>query len=663
MNELIHLLTLDEKLMLLTGKDIWHTATIDRLHLSSIRMADGPHGLRKLTDVTQGVGESIPSVAFPTLSALATTWNLDLAYQMAEALADECKQQNVDVLLGPGTNIKRTPLCGRNFEYFSEDPYLSGKLASSYIQGLEDHSVASCLKHFAANNQEFGRMSMSSDIDLRTLREIYFKPFEMAIKDSHPSTIMCAYNKLNGTYCSQNKWLLQDILRDTLNFEGIVISDWWAVHDRTAALLASLDLQMPYTLESFSNLKSAYENGEITMEDIDTALTRILTFIETCLENRKKSFPSIGLEFKHQLAEEIALESMVLLKNENNILPISSQKIHKLSLIGEYADKPFIQGGGSAKVNPIFCDSTFTALKDLAPDDLKISLANVYATWLPVHDVENIVHAVEVARDADMAIVFVGNGDIVETESLDREHIKLKRAAEILIREVAKVNPQTVVVLQVGSAIDMSNWIDKVQAVVLQGYAGGASGLALAKLLLGHTNPSGKLTETYPLCLEDCPAYEKDFMDGISLNYKEGIMVGYRYYDTYYKEVAYPFGFGLSYTSFSYSNIKLIQDDYTHEIKLSCSLTNTGLVYGKEIAQLYVHRAYSKVLRPDKELKGFQKVGLAPGEKAEIIFLVPLSELAYFDISTNSWQEEPGSIDFLIGASSRDIRLIISHTL
>ena len=661
MKELINLLTLDEKLMLLTGKDIWHTATIDRLNLSSIRMSDGPHGLRKLTDVTQGVGESIPSIAFPTLSALATTWNLDLAYQMGEALADECKQQDVDVLLGPGTNIKRTPLCGRNFEYFSEDPYLSGKLASSYIQGLEDHGIASCLKHFAANNQEFGRMSMSSDIDLRTLREIYFKPFEMAIKEAHPSTVMCAYNKLNGTYCSQNKWLLQDILRDTLNFEGIVISDWWAVHDRTAALLASLDLQMPYTEESLPNLKAAYEKGEITMEDIDTALSRLLFFIETCLENRKKSFPPISLESKHQLAEAIALESMVFLKNENNILPIHSQKIHKLALIGEYADQPFIQGGGSAKVNPIFCDSTFTALKDLAPDDLKVSLANVYATWLPVHDVENIVRAVEVAKDADMAIVFVGNGDIVETESLDREHIKLKRAAEILIREVAKVNPQTVVVLQVGSAIDMSNWIDRVQAVMLQGYAGGASGLALAKLLLGHINPSGKLTETYPLCLEDCPTYEKDFIDGMSLNYKEGIMVGYRYYDTYHKEVAYPFGFGLSYTTFTYSDLKLCQSHDMDTLELSCSITNTGSVFGKEIAQLYVHRKNSTVLHPEKELKGFLKVGLEPVEKVDIKFLIPMSELTYFDVYTNSWQNETGAVYFSIGTSSRDIRLTVPY--
>jgi len=663
MKELIHKLNLDEKLMLLTGKDIWHTTNIDALNLTSIRMSDGPHGLRKLLNVTEGVGDAIPSVAFPTLSALATTWNPELAYEMARALADECKEQDVDVLLGPGTNIKRTPLCGRNFEYFSEDPYLSGKLASSYIKGLEDHGIASCLKHFAANNQEFGRMSMSSDIDLRTLREIYFKPFEMAIHEAHPSAIMCAYNKLNGTYCSQSKWLLQHILRDTLAFEGIVISDWWAVHDRGAALLASLDLQMPYTEESFPNLKAAYEKGEISMADIDTALLRLLTFIEICLENRKKNFSPISLQAKHELAENIALESMVLLKNENNLLPISSQEVHKLALIGEYADKPFIQGGGSSKVNPIFCDSTFSTLKALAPDDMEITLAHVYATWLPVHDVENIVRGVEAAKQADMAIVFVGNGDILETESLDREHIKLKRSTEILIREVAKVNSKTVVVLQVGSAIDMSHWASKVQSIILQGYAGGASGLALAKLLLGYASPSGKLTETYPLCLEDCPAYEQDFIDGISLNYKEGILVGYRYYDTYHKEVAYPFGFGLSYTSFSYSDIKLVQDDLAHEVKLSCTVTNTGLVYGKEIAQLYVHRPHSKVLRPDKELKGFQKVGLAPGEKAEINFLVPLSELAYFDISTDSWQNEPGNIDFLVGASSRDIRLMISHTV
>ncbi len=540
MNELIHKLSLEEKLMLLTGKDIWHTTNIDALNLESIRMSDGPHGLRKLVDASQGIGEATESVAFPTLSALATTWNPELAYEMGKALADECKAQEIDVLLGPGTNIKRTPLCGRNFEYFSEDPYISGKLASSYIRGVEEHGIASCLKHFAANNQEFGRMSMSSDIDLRTLREIYFKPFEMAIHEAYPSTIMCAYNKLNGTYCSENKWLLQHILRDTLGFTGIVISDWWAVHDRARALLASLELQMPYTEDSFPNLKAAYEKGEISMETIDTVLSRLLTFIDTCLENRKKTFPPISLEAKHGLAEDIALESMVLLKNENNILPISSQEVHKIALIGEYADKPFIQGGGSAKVNPIFWDSTFSALKTLAPESMEITLAPVYATWLPVHDVENVVKGIEAAKQTDMAIVFVGNGDILETESLDREHIRLKKSTEILIREVAKANSKTVVVLQVGSAIDMSHWSSMVQAIILQGYAGGASGLALAKLLLGYTSPSGKLTETYPLCLEDCPAYEKDFMDGVSLNYKEGILVGYRYYDTHQKEVAYP---------------------------------------------------------------------------------------------------------------------------
>ena len=663
MKELIHKLNLEEKLMLLTGKDIWHTANIDSLNLASIRMSDGPHGLRKLVDPTQGIGEAIPSVAFPTLSALATTWNPDLAYEMGKALADECKAQEIDVLLGPGTNIKRTPLCGRNFEYFSEDPYFSGKLASSYIKGVEDHGIASCLKHFAANNQEFGRMSMSSDIDLRTLREIYLKPFEMAIHEAHPSTIMCAYNKLNGTYCSENKWLLQHMLRDTFGFEGIVISDWWAVHDRAAALLASLELQMPYTEYSFPNLKTAYEKGEISMEDIDNALSRLLTFIHTCLENRKKTFSPISLEDKHNLAEEIALESMVLLKNENNILPISSQEVYKIALIGEYADKPFIQGGGSSKVNPIFHDSTFSSLKALAPPHIQITLAPVYATWLPVHDVENVVTAVEAAKQADMSIVFVGIGDVLETESLDREHIRLKKSTESLIREVSKVNPKTVVVLQVGSVIDMSHWAPMVQGIILQGYAGGASGLALAKLLLGHTSPSGKLTETYPLCLEDCPAYEEDFMDGISLNYKEGIFVGYRYYDTHQKEVAYPFGFGLSYTSFSYSDIKLTQDELTKEIKISCSITNTGSVYGKEIAQLYVHRPYSKILRPHKELKAFKKVGLAPGETVEIDFLVPLNELAYFDISTDSWQNESGCIDFLVGASSRDIQLAISHTV
>lgn len=656
MHSLLNQLTLSEKLQLLSGKDMWHTLPIHRLGLNELRMSDGPHGVRKMTETVDMSGETIKSVAFPTLSALATTWNPDLAYQMGEALADECHNLNVDILLGPGVNIKRTPLCGRNFEYFSEDPYLAGKMAAYYIRGLEEHGTATSLKHFAANNQEFGRTSINVEADLRTLHEIYFKPFEIAIKEGHPSTVMCAYNKLFDAHCSANKWLLSDILRDTLHFEGIVISDWWAVHDRTAALKAGLELQMPYTEDSYSNLMATYEKGDLTIEEIDNAADKLLAFIEKRLKIRKASYRSISLEEKHGLAKNIAAESMVLLKNKNNLLPIDPNKVQKVALIGEYAHDPFIQGGGSSKVNPLFVDSTLERMQELAPDNLDIQLAGVYSTWMAVKDVENVRRGVEAAKGADMAIVFVGNGEIVEKESIDREHIRLSKHTEILIREVAKVNPHTVVVMAVGSAIDTSNWIDQVEAVILQGYAGGASGSALADLLMGKVCPSGKLTETYPLHLEDCPAYE-EAGNGMLVQYKEGIMVGYRYYDTYEKEVAFPFGHGLSYTSFDYHHLAVTSSKDAKSLSITCDITNTGSRLGKETAQLYVHYDNSFVSRPMKELKGFTKVLLQPGETQTIHFTLPLENLAYYDVTIQNWVMNEKEITLMIGASSRDLRL------
>ncbi|MBE6023067.1 MAG: glycosyl hydrolase [Cellulosilyticum sp.] len=657
MHNLLNQLTLTEKLELLIGEDMWHTKAIERLGLDSIRMCDGPHGLRKMVNDRESIGEVIPSIAFPTLSALSTTWNPDLAYQMGTALASECQLNEVDVLLGPGINIKRTPLCGRNFEYFSEDPFLAGKMATAYTLGVEEHGTATCLKHFSANNQEFDRMCIDSKVDLRTLHEIYFKPFEMVISDASPSSIMCAYNKLNGTYCSQNKWLLTDILRDTLGFKGLAVSDWWAVHDSSASLKAGLELQMPYADYHLPNLMAAYEKGEITIEEIDAAVETILSFIDDRIKARQMPPSNISMEEKHQLAKDIALESMVLLKNEDHLLPITTNKFKKVVLIGEYADKPFIQGGGSARVNALFVDSTVETLKEIAPKDLEIHYAGVYATWTPHHDVENILRGIEAAKEADIAVVFVGTGDIVETESADREHIKLKKAAEILILQVAKVNPNTVVVLQAGSAIDMSSWISEVKAVVLQGFSGCASGSALAEILLGHVSPSGKLTETYPLHLEDCPAYEEDLGNGLTVHYIEGIMVGYRYYNTYNKEVAFPFGFGLSYTDFSYNHLAIQPNEDGEKMNISCEITNIGTYAAKEIAQLYVHYENSPVIRPVQELKGFQKVFLNPGETKIITFSISKEDLTYFDATSQTWKMDEPSVTFQVGSSSRAIHL------
>ncbi len=656
--EILSELTLQEKMDLLTGKDMWATVEIERLGIPSIRVSDGPHGVRKEYLDEYGEKKTHKAICFPTASALAATWNPELVYEAGKALANECAHLEVDVLLGPGTNIKRTPVCGRNFEYFSEDPLLAGELAAAYIKGVQELGISTCLKHFAANNQEVDRMCISSEVSERALREIYFKPFEIAIKKAHPWTIMCAYNRLNGVYCSENKWLLKDILREEFGFEGVVISDWWAVHDRAKALASSLELQMPYTEKSLQQLKSAYEKGEISEEQIDEALKGLLDFIFKIQQMKSKRQVAYNLENQRELAKQAACEAVILLKNEDNVLPIQKDKVKRIAVIGQYAEYPIIQGAGSACVNSEHIESAIDKIKELAGDTLEVAYNHGYSIWTCMPGSEVLGDAVMLANESDKAVIFVGNNEKIEAESFDRSTLKLTPDIENMILRIAEQNPETIVVIQAGSVIDMSSWIHKVKGVVFAGYAGQASGSAVAEILFGHVNPSGKTAETFPMCLEDTPAYPNYPGNGFATSYKEDLMVGYRHYDSINKQVLFPFGHGLSYTTFEYSDMRLSSEDIKagETINVTVKIRNTGDREGKETVQLYVRDVVSRVIRPFKELKGFSKLHLAPNEEKEVRFVLGKEAFSYYNTCLKKWHIESGVFEILVGASSRDIR-------
>ena len=655
--ELISKLSMDEKFALLTGKDNWNTVAVERLGIPSISVADGPHGLRKIEPGVDGKLFTVKAFCFPNAAALAATWNLKLVREIGKALGEECGAMGVDVLLGPGTNIKRTPLCGRNFEYYAEDPLLAGELAAAYIEGVQSEGAGTSLKHFAANNQEYNRLHISSEVDIRALREIYLKPFEIAIKKSQPMTVMCAYNRLNGVYCSENGFLLDDVLRKEWGFEGIVVSDWGAVHDRVNSLKATLELEMPFNANSAGKLKEAYENGKITDTEINAALERLLNIVFKISKNREKRAGAFNLSKHHQLAKEVALEAITLLKNENGALPITKEKIKKLAIIGEFAKEPVIQGGGAAYVQTNTVDSTLDGILEIAGKEIEVE-------YVPTYNIRNtsvnrINKAMEAASNADMALVFVGNRHDIECETYDRGAITLSSELESIILSISSQNPNTVVIVQAGSAVDMSGWIDKVRAVVFAWYTGQAGGGALAEILFGLSNPSGKIAETFPVRLEETPAYGTYPGNGYASWYAEGIMVGYRYYDTYHKEVLFPFGFGLSYTTFEYSDLCVSPESASEKeaVTVSFKVKNTGGMPGKEITQLYIRDKVCKVLRPDKELKAFAKIDLLPGEEKKVQLKLTRDAFAYFNVSLNAWHVESGKFEILIGSSSRDIRL------
>ena len=650
---LISQMTLEEKAGLCSGDDFWHTKAVERLGIPRSMVSDGPHGLRKQDEAADhlGINDSIKAVCFPTACATAASFDPDMIREMGEAIGDSCQHEKLSVVLGPAVNIKRSPLCGRNFEYFSEDPYLAGRMATAIIQGIQSRNVGTSIKHFALNSQEHRRMSSSSDADERTIREIYFPAFEMAVKEAKPWTVMCSYNRINGVYASENPWLLTDVLRKEWGFEGYVMSDWGAVSDRVAGVAAGLDLEMPSSGGvNDKKIVEAVKAGKLDEKLVDRACERILNIVSRYLEKAKPETPW-DKEAQHAQAADIAAECMVLLKNEDGILPLNKED--EIAFIGEFARKPRFQGGGSSHIN---CFKTVGALE--AAKGLKVTYAPGYSVAQDEATAEMIAEAVAAAKKAKAAVVFAGLPDSYESEGYDRQHMRMPACQNKLIEAVAEANPNTVVVLHNGAPVEMP-WIGKVKGVLEAYLAGQAVGEAAVRILFGDANPCGKLPETFPLKLEDNPSYLYYGGEGDVTEYREGVFVGYRYYDKKKMDVLFPFGFGLSYTTFEYSGLKLSAEKIRDTEALTVTLTvkNTGSRAGKAVVQLYVGDAESTPLRPVRELKGFAKTALQPGESKEVSFTLDKRAFAYWNRQIHDWHVETGVFTIEAGDSSRGLPL------
>lgn len=654
---LIAQMTLEEKASLCSGSDNWHTESIERLNIPASMVSDGPHGLRKqnLKADHLGINESIKAVCFPAGCATAASFNRELLFEMGSFLGEECQAEEVSVILGPAVNIKRSPLCGRNFEYFSEDPYVASEIAAAHIKGVQSKNVGTSIKHFLANSQETRRLSTSANIDERTLREIYLAAFEGAIKQAKPWTVMCSYNRINGVYASENKTCLTDILREEWGFDGYVMSDWGAVNDRVLGIKAGLDLEMPTSGGANDKLLvEAVKNGTLKEEVLDLALERILNIVYRFEEN-KDTTAVFDLEKHHQEAQRVAEETAVLLKNQG-ALPIEEKT--KTAFIGAYAANPRYQGGGSSHINSFRVTSAWDVTKDWG----NVTFTPGFEDNTEEPDETMIAEAVEAAKKAHTAVIFAGLPDSYESEGFDRTHMRMPACQNELIRRVAQVQPNTVVVLHNGSPLEMP-WIDEVNAV-LEVYLGGqAVGASTVSILFGKVNPSGRLAETFPLKLEDNPSFLSYIGEKDEADYTEGIFVGYRYYDKKKMPVLFPFGHGLSYTKFTYSNLcldaKAIKD--TQQLTVKVDVTNTGERAGKEVIQLYVADKESTAIRPEKELKGFDKILLQPGETKTVTFTLDKRAFAYYNTELSDWYVESGEFEILIGKSSADI--VLSDTV
>lgn len=716
--QLVRKLTLEERIALLSGGDFWHTLDLKEKGLPSIMLTDGPHGLRKQNETADhlGIANSVPATCFPTAAATACSYDPELLSEMGEALGEECQVNDVSVILGPGVNIKRNPLCGRNFEYFSEDPYLAGCLGSGIVKGLKKKNVGASIKHFLANNQEKGRMVSNSVVDERALREIYLPAFEWIVKDADPATIMCAYNKVNGTFCCENKYFMTDILRDEWGFRGLVLSDWGAMNDRVSALRAGCDLEMPSSNGcNGRKLLEAVHSGQIKEEEITRSAERVAAMIlrttkeekdsleDTATENAEniKNYENIEstenienteinadnvenvvkeekvgkdnanrsgrhqyTQSNHQLARKIARESAVLLKNDN-MLPLRPE--NKILVIGEFAYRPRYQGAGSSQIHPIrnncLCDEL--KRKHVVFDYEKGYDASTGETT----DIL-ISQAVEKAKTAKYVVIMAGLPSPYESEGFDRKDLSLPPAHNLLIQKVAEVNSKVCVVLSTGGAV-LLPWKNQVSAILNMYLAGQNSGGAIYDLLFGTCSPCGKLAETYPEHLQDVPSLRWFNTEGKTVPYCESIYVGYRYYDTVEMKVVYPFGYGLTYTTFSYDSVKMSSNEITytekeaalltceteHVLEAEITITNTGNMVAKEIVELYVHAPEQKEFHPVHELRGFSKIELEPGQTGTV--RIPLSgrAFAYYNSKWNKWQIAKGEYDIEIGASSRDIRL------
>ncbi len=656
--DLISQMTLKEKASLCSGKDFWHLKSIERLGIPEIMVCDGPHGLRKQNSENKkvGIGNSYPATCFPTAVTTACSWDRDLIYRMGQALAEECLQHDVSVLLGPGVNMKRSPLCGRNFEYFSEDPELAGEMGAAFIAGVQSMGIGTALKHFAGNSQEMKRMTSNSIIDDRALREVYLRAFEKAVKKSQPWMVMNAYNLLNGTYCSENDWLQNKVLRDEWGFEGAVVSDWGAVNDRVAGLNGGNDLEMPSSGGiNDAKIVEAVKCGVIDEDTLDERVDKLVDIILKGAANRRPGY-KFDVKAHNLLSRQIAEQSMVLLKNEDNILPLKRAEGEYVAVIGAFADKPRYQGEGSSVINPTMIDSGRRAFNN-SPIDVKF--ADGYdRSGKRKNEDAYITEACNLAKNASKAVVFIGLTDDYESEGFDRTTMKLPDGHNRLVEAVSRVNENVIVVLQGGSPVEMP-WADDVKAI-LNAYLGGQSvAPAIVDVLTGKANPCGKLAETYPICLKDTPTSFRYPDSKEDVQYRESIFIGYRYYDKVDRNVRFPFGFGLSYTSFEYSDIRLRKKNLTkgEGTKVTFTIKNTGDVAGAEIAQVYVGKPESRVFRAPKELKGFVKVYLEPGEEKKVSVELDDRAFAFWNTATDGWCVESGEYNILVGASSRDIRL------
>lgn len=671
--KLVNELTLEEKASLCSGADFWHTKAIDRLNIPAAMVSDGPHGIRKQESLADhmGVAESIKAIGFPTASAMACSFDRDLLHKVGDTLGEECVAEDLAVLLGPGINMKRSPICGRNFEYYSEDPVVAGELGAAFVNGVQEHGVGTSLKHFAANNQEWRRMSISAEIDERTLREIYLAAFETVVKKAQPWTIMCSYNRINGVYSCENDWLLNKVLRDEWGFEGLVMTDWGAMDERVPSLKAGLDLEMPDCHgETDKLIVKAVQSGELEESVLDTAVERILTMVDKYLTARKGIDPAsmvhplpssvergYDVAAHHALARTTAEQSAVLLKNED-ILPL--QKDKKIAFIGEFAKVPRIQGGGSSHINNTSIESALDAAGD------SVSYAQGFHIDEETTDETLLQEAITLAKESDVAVIFAGLPDSFESEGFDRTHLNMPANQNELIARISEVQPNVVVVLHSGSPIAMP-WLDKVAGVLQMYLAGQASGGAAVNLLFGDATPCGKLAETFPLHLEDNPSYLNFPGNREKVCYQEGVFIGYRYYDKKKMDVLFPFGYGLSYTDFTYSNMKVTVNGKnaadvdvikeTDEIVVSADITNTGNCDGAEIVQLYIKNPVVYEIRPEKELRDFAKVFLKAGETKTVTFTLNARAFSYYETRIHDWYAESGDYEILLASSSRDIRL------
>ncbi|WP_428244054.1 glycoside hydrolase family 3 C-terminal domain-containing protein [Gynuella sp.] len=628
----------EEKVRLLCGLDAWHLHGIEHLGIPSITLTDGPHGVRLAQG--QGVFNSADATVFPVEAAMAATWNVGLIKGLASAIGEECQQLGVSVLLGPGVNGKRSPLGGRNFEYFSEDPYLTGAMASKFVEGVQSQGVGACLKHFAGNEQETRRFLINSVIDERTLQEMYIAPFAKAIRESRPWTVMGAYNSVNGQFSCQNSHLLQDILRDQLGFDGLVMSDWGAVGDKVACHQQGLDLEMPGPADRDQQLLNALDNGEMSEAVLDSRVLKVLELIHKSVTHKRSV--QVDFERHHELAIEVACESAVLLKNCGN-LPLD--KSRSIGLIGQFAKHPRFQGGGSSHMTPKHLSNAFEAFCSRA----EVSWAIGYED-LEVTD-ETLREAVALAKRVDQVVLLTGTTDALESEGFDRSNMRLPEAHIELLKAVYQANSNVVVVMYAGSAMETRQIDDYAPSLMHAWLPGEGGGEALARLLFGEVSPSGKLSETFPIRLEHNPTYESFPGNKVDTIYNEGIFTGYRYYDTKKLPVQYPFGYGLSYTSFAYSDLSY--EASSREVTVN--VTNIGDVAGAEVVQVYIHDEYSTLRRPDQELKGFAKVMLQPGETQRVSITLDEQAFAYFITHLQRFAEESGRFEIRVGSSSRDI--------